>query len=388
MRKGREFMKIRYFDHAATTPVREEVIKEIIPYLGVEYGNPSSIYTLGRHNRKSIDEARLKVANAINAKQNEIYFTSCGSESDNLAIKGIMFANKNKGKHLITTKIEHPAVLNTCKWLEKNGYDVTYLNVDNNGKINLSDLESSIRLDTVLISIMFANNEIGTIQPIKEIGKIAKSKGIIFHTDAVQAIGNLKVDVEKLNIDALSMSGHKIYAPKGVGALYIKNGIKFDRIQHGGHQESNRRAGTENVAGIVGLGKAIELIYNEFEKYNSKLINLRDYYINQIENNVKNVRLNGDRIDRLPGNANISFKGIDAGELLLNLDANGICASAGSACTSGSLEPSHVLLAIGLKEEYAQGSLRVTFGKDNTKEDVDYLIGCLKKSVIRLKSIL
>lgn len=374
-------MKIRYFDHAATTPVREEVIKEIIPYFGVEYGNPSSIYTLGRHNRRAVDEARLKVANAINAKQNEIYFTSCGSESDNLAIKGIMFANKSKGKHLITTKIEHPAVLNTCGWLEKNGYDVTYLNVDDKGKINLSDLENSIRSDTVLISIMFANNEIGTIQPIKEIGEIAKSRGIIFHTDAVQAIGNVKVNVEELNIDALSMSGHKIYAPKGVGALYIKKDIKFERIQHGGHQESNRRAGTENVAGIVGLGKAIELIYNDFENYNSKLISLRDYYIKQIENNIEDVHLNGDRIDRLPGNANISFRGIDAGELLLNLDANGICASAGSACTSGSLEPSHVLLAIGLKEEYAQGSLRVTFGKDNTKEDVDYLIECLKHNL-------
>ncbi|MBP3503139.1 MAG: cysteine desulfurase NifS [Clostridia bacterium] len=378
-------MKIRYFDHAATTPVREEVIKEIIPYFGVEYGNPSSIYTLGRRNRKIIDESREKVAKAINAKSSEIYFTSCGSESDNLALKGIMSANKEKGKHLITTKIEHPAILNTCKWLEKNGYDVTYLNVDNNGKISLSELKNSIRLDTVLISIMFANNEIGTIQPIKEIGQIAKSNGIIFHTDAVQAIGNVKIDVQDLNIDALSMSGHKIYAPKGIGAVYIKNGIKFERIQHGGHQENNKRAGTENVAGIVGLGKAIELIYNDFEKYNAKLINLRDYYISEIEKNFENIHVNGDRIDRLPGNANISFKGIDAGELLLKLDSYGICASAGSACTSGSLEPSHVLLAIGLKEDYAQGALRVSFGKDNNKEDVQYLIDCIKKSINNLK---
>lgn len=380
-------MKIRYFDHAATTPVREEVIKEIIPYLGVEYGNPSSIYTLGRRNRKVIDESRGKVAKAINGKSSEIYFTSCGSESDNLALKGIMSANKEKGKHVITTKIEHPAILNTCKWLEKNGYDVTYLNVDNNGKINLSELKDSIRLDTVLISIMFANNEIGTIQPIKEIGQIAKANGIIFHTDAVQAIGNVKIDVQDLNIDALSMSGHKIYAPKGIGALYIRNGIEFEKIQHGGHQESNKRAGTENVAGIVGLGKAIELIYNNFESYNAKLINLRDYYINEIEKNFENIHLNGDRIDRLPGNANISFKGIDAGELLLKLDSYGICASAGSACTSGSLEPSHVLLAIGLKEDYAQGALRVSFGKDNNKEDVKYLIDCIKQSIKKLKDV-
>ena len=379
--------KIRYFDHAATTPVREEVIKEIIPYLGVEYGNPSSIYTLGRRNRKVIDESREKVAKAINGKSSEIYFTSCGSESNNLALKGIMSANKEKGKHIITTKIEHPAILNTCKWLEKNGYDVTYLNVDNNGKINLSELKDSIRLDTVLISIMFANNEIGTIQPIKEIGQIAKSNGIIFHTDAVQAIGNVKIDVQDLNIDALSMSGHKIYAPKGIGALYIRNGIKFEKIQHGGHQESNKRAGTENVAGIVGLGKAIELIYNDFESYNAKLINLRDYYISEIEKNFENIHLNGDRIDRLPGNANISFKGIDAGELLLKLDSYGICASAGSACTSGSLEPSHVLLAIGLKEDYAQGALRVSFGKDNNKEDVKYLIDCIKQSIKKLKDV-
>ena len=378
-------MKIRYFDHAATTPVRDEVLKEMIPYFGVEYGNPSSIYFLGRHNRKIIDESREKVAKSINAKTDEIYFTSCGSESDNLALKGIMSANKEKGKHLITTKIEHPAILNTGKWLEKNGYDVTYLNVDSNGKINLSELKEAIRLDTVLISVMFANNEIGTIQPIKEIGQIAKSNGIIFHTDAVQAIGNMKIDVQDLNIDALSMSGHKIYAPKGIGALYIRNGIKFEKIQQGGHQENNKRAGTENVAGIVGLGKAIELIYNDFEKYNTKLITLRDYYISEIEKNFKDTHLNGDRIDRLPGNANISFKGIDAGELLLKLDSYGICASAGSACTSGSLEPSHVLLAIGLKECYAQGALRVSFGKDNNKEDVQYLIDCIKRSINTLK---
>lgn len=380
-------MKTRYFDHAATTPVRSEVIKEMIPYFGIEYGNPSSIYTLGRRNKKVIEESRKKIAKAINANSNEIYFTSCGSESDNLAIKGIMFANNNKGKHLITTKIEHPAVLNTCKWLEKNGYQVTYLNVDEEGRINLNDLERAIRPDTVLISVMFANNEIGTIQPIKEIGLIAKSKGILFHTDAVQAIGNVKIDVQDLNIDALSMSGHKIYAPKGIGALYIKSGVKFERIQHGGHQEQNKRAGTENVASIVGLGKAIELIYKDFEIYNNKLINLRNFFISEITSTIKDVKINGDLKNRLPGNVNISFKGIDASQLLLELDSYGICASAGSACTSGSLEPSHVLLAIGLKEEYVQGTLRISFGLDNTIEDVKFLVECIKESIEQLKQI-
>ena len=380
-------MKTRYFDHAATTPVRSEVIKEIIPYFGIEYGNPSSIYTLGRRNKKVIEESRKKIAKEINANSNEIYFTSCGSESDNLAIKGIMFANSNKGKHLITTKIEHPAVLNTCKWLEKNGYQVTYLNVDKEGRINLNDLEQAIRQDTVLISIMFANNEIGTIQPIKEIGLIAKSKGILFHTDAVQAIGNVKIDVQDLNIDALSISGHKIYAPKGIGALYIKSGVKFERIQHGGHQEQNKRAGTENVASIVGLGKAIELIYKDFEIYNNKLINLRNFFISEITSTIKDVKINGDLKNRLPGNVNISFKGIDASQLLLELDSYGICASAGSACTSGSLEPSHVLLAIGLKEEYVQGTLRISFGLDNTIEDVKFLVECIKESIEQLKQI-
>lgn len=249
-------MNIRYFDYAATTPVRPEVLKEMMPFFEVEYGNPSSLYTLGRHNRKYVEEAREKVARAINAKKNEIYFTSCGSESDNLAIKGIMYANRDKGNHIITTKIEHPAVLNTCRWMEENGFEVTYLNVDENGKISLEELKNSIKNTTVLITVMFANNEIGTIQPIKEIGMIAREKGIIFHTDAVQAVGNILINVQDLNVDALSMSGHKIYAPKGVGALYIRNGIKFQRIQHGGHQELNKRAGTENVAGIVRIRKS------------------------------------------------------------------------------------------------------------------------------------
>ena len=374
-------MENKYFDHAATTAVREEVIKEMIPYMGVEYGNPSSVYSLGRKNRKVVENARAKVAQIINSNKNEIYFTSCGSESDNLAIKGIMFANKFKGNHMITTKIEHPAILNTCKWLERNGFEVTYLNVDENGKISLEELKQSIKSNTVLISIMFANNEIGTIQPIQEIGKIAKSKGIIFHTDAVQAMGNIKIDVKALNIDALSMSAHKFYGPKGVGALYIKEGIRFESIQTGGHQEKNKRAGTENVAGIVGLAKALELIYNDFETYNKNLLSLRNYYIDLIEQNIENVHLNGDRLDRLPGNANISFKGIDASELLLYLDQFGICASAGSACTSGSLEPSHVLVAIGLKSDYIQGALRTSFGRENTKKDIEFLVNCIKKYI-------
>ncbi len=367
-------MQIRYFDNAATTAVRPEVIKEMIPYLGVEYGNPSSLYTLGRRNHKAIDKARLQIAKALNCRSDEIYFTSCGSESDNLAIKGIMYANTNKGKHMITSKIEHPAVLNTCRWLEKNGYEVTYINVDENGKIDMEELKSSIRLDTVLISIMFANNEIGTVQPIEEIAEIAKQNNVIFHTDAVQAVGNVKIDVQEMKIDALSLSGHKLYAPKGIGALYVKNDINFERIQHGGHQEQNKRAGTENVASIIALGKAIELIYSDFESYNNHLKKLRDFYIKEIEQNIEDIKLNGDRINRLPGNANISFKNIDAGQLLLYLDSFGICASAGSACTAGSLEPSHVLLAIGLKEQYASGTLRTSFGKDNTIEDVKFLI--------------
>ena len=275
-------MRTIYFDHAATTPVREEVLKEMIPYLSYEYGNPSSMYTIGRRSRKAIETSREQIARVINAVKGEIFFTSCGSESDNLAIKGIMYANKEKGNHLITSKIEHPAILNTCRWMESNGFDVTYLNVDSNGKINLEDLENSIRDDTVLISIMFANNEIGTIQQIEEIGKIARSKNVIFHTDAVQAMGNVLIDVQKQNIDALSFSGHKLYAPKGVGGLYVRKGIMFDTIQHGGHQEHGKRAGTENVASIVGMGKAIELLNNEFEANNMKMTVLRDYYIEKI----------------------------------------------------------------------------------------------------------
>ena len=299
----------------------------------------------------------------------------------------VAFANKERGNHIITTKIEHPAVLHTCQHLEKDGFRVTYLNVDSDGLINLKELEEAITPQTILISVMFANNEIGTIQPIKEIGEIAKKHNIYFHTDAVQAIGNVRINVNQLNIDLLSMSAHKFYGPKGMGALYVRSGVKFEKIQDGGHQERNMRAGTENVAGIVGLGKAIELAYENFDEYNKKLTDLRDYYFSQVEEKIPDIKINGHRTKRLPGNANISFKFIEGESLLLYLDARGICASSGSACTSGSLDPSHVLLAIGLPHEIAHGSLRVTFGDDNTKEDVDFLVETLVEIVARLRNM-
>jgi cysteine desulfurase len=379
--------KIRYFDHAATTSTKEEVLKEMIPYFTLNYGNASSIYSIGRKSKKAVEDSRDKIAKAINADSKEIYFTACGSESDNLAIKGVAYANKERGNHIITTKIEHPAVLNTCKKLETQGFIVTYLNVNEDGLISLKELEEAITDKTILISIMFANNEIGTIQPIKEIGEIAKTHKIYFHTDAVQAIGNIRIDVKELNIDLLSMSAHKFYGPKGMGALYVKTGIKFEKIQDGGHQERNKRAGTENVAGIVGIGKAIELAYENFDEYNEKLTELRDYYISQVEEKIPYIKINGHRQKRLPGNANISFKFIEGEGLLLNLDMKGICASSGSACTSGSLDPSHVLLAIGLPHEIAHGSLRITFGDDNTKEDVDFLVNTLVEVVERLRNM-
>lgn len=374
-------MKIRYFDHAATTPVREEVIKEMMPYFGMEYGNASVMYSLGRNAKKAMNKARKRVAEALNAHSNEIYFTSCGSESDNLAIKGFVYANKDRGNHIITTKIEHHAVLDSCKTLEKQGINVTYLGVDEYGRISLEELVNAINTKTILISIMFANNEIGTIEPIEQIGKIAKEKNIVFHTDAVQAIGNELIDVKKLNIDMLSLSGHKFYAPKGVGALYVKNGINFSKLQDGGAQENGKRAGTENVAEIVGLGKAIELIYNEYNSYNEKLKKLRDYYITRVTNEIKGAKVNGDMVNRLPGNANISFKGVNGTKLLFELDKYGICASAGSACSTSNAEPSHVLTAIGLDKDLIEGTLRISFGKENTIEDVDFLIDTLKKII-------
>ena len=372
---------IRYFDHAATTGVKEEVLKEMLPYFNIEYGNPSSIYGIGRSVKRAIEGAREKVAKAINAKPNEIYFTGCGSESDNLAIKGIAYALKEKGNHIITSRIEHHAVLNSCKSLERDGFKVTYLNVDKDGLINLQELKETITDKTILITIMTANNEIGTIEPIEGIGKIAKKNNVYFHTDSVQAIGNIKIDVQKMNIDSLSMSAHKFYGPKGVGALYVKEGVPFIKLQDGGHQEKNKRAGTENTAGIIGLGKAIELAYKNIDEYNDKLQKLRDYYISEVEKKIPGTILNGHRTKRLPGNANISFKGVNGGDLLLKLDEKGICASTGSACNTGSTEPSHVLVSIGLKPEYLQGSLRTTFGYENTKEDIDYLLSSLKEII-------
>ncbi|MBQ9297841.1 MAG: cysteine desulfurase NifS [Clostridia bacterium] len=372
---------IKYFDHAATTAVSKEVLEAMLPYFSTEYGNASSMYSISRRARKAIEVARQKVAQAINAKPNEIYFTSGGSESDNLAIKGIAYANKNKGNHIITSKIEHHAVLETCENLEEEGFEVTYLDVDDKGFVHLDELKKAIKPNTILITIMFANNEIGTIEPIKEIGKIARDNNIYFHTDCVQAIGNVKIDVQDMNIDSLSMSGHKLYGPKGIGVLYVKDGIEFKKLQNGGHQENNKRAGTENVPGIVGMGKAIEIAYRDFEKNERHLKQLRDFFFSEIEKRVPNIKINGDRQKRLPGNCNVSFAKVDAEELLMKLDKKGICASAGSACSTGTTEISHVLKAIGLLDKTALGTLRLTFGKENTIEDVEFLVKAIEEIV-------
>lgn len=374
-------MEIRYFDNSATTKIKEEVLKEMFPYLSIQYGNPSSIYSIGRNAKRAIEEARKRVAEIINCKSEEIYFTSCGSESDNTALKGITYANQEKGKHIITSKIEHPAILNTCENLQKHGFEVSYVGVNKDGIINLQELKSLIRKDTILISVMFANNEIGTIQPIEEIAKIAHKNNILFHTDAVQAVGNIPINVKKMGIDMLSLSGHKIYAPKGIGALYIKNGIEFERFLDGGHQEKNKRAGTENVAQIVGLGKACQIANKDIEKYQEKLQGLRDYCLEKIKENIPDIHINGTMEKRLPGNINISFKGIDSNELLFRLDEFGICASGGSACSSGDSSPSHVLTAIGTPSELEKSAIRFTFGDFNTKEDVDYLVEVLSKII-------
>ena len=376
-----------YLDNSATTRLDEEVIKEMMPYLTEEYGNASSIYKLGRNTRNAVETAREKIAKAINAEPEEIYFTSEGTESDNTAIRGIAYNNKKKGNHIITSKIEHPAVLETCKQLEKEGFKVSYIDVDENGIINLEQLKNSIQDTTILISIMFANNEIGTIQPIKEIGTIARENNIYFHTDSVQAVGSLKIDVKEMNIDSLSMSAHKFYGPKGIGVLYVKKGIIFQKFMNGGHQERNKRAGTENVPAIVGMGKAIEIAYRDLEKHTKQIEELRDYYVNQVKDRIPYIKINGDMEKRLPGNSNISFRFIEGEGLLLNLDLKGICASSGSACTSGSLDPSHVLLAIGLPHEIAHGSLRISIGKYNTKEEIDYLTENLVEIVSRLREM-
>lgn len=380
-------MKNIYFDHAATTSVKPDVLEAMLPYFTEKYGNASSIYSLGRENKKAIDDAREKVAKALNALPKEIFFTSGGTEADNWALEGIAFANQAKGKHIITTNIEHHAILHTCKFLEKQGFEVSYVPVDNKGIVHVEDIEKAVRPDTILISIMFANNEIGTIQPIKEIGALAKEKEIYFHTDAVQAIGNIPIDVKDMNIDLLSLSGHKFYGPKGVGVLYIRDGVRISPMIHGGGQERGKRASTENVAGIVGLGKAIELATENVEQYNIKLMKLRDRAIKEILEKIPYSRLNGDEKNRLPGNVNISFEFIEGESILLMLDMKGICASSGSACTSGSLDPSHVLLAIGLPHEIAHGSLRLTFGEENTDSDLDYLLETLPPIIEKLRAM-
>lgn len=380
-------MKNVYMDYAATTYVKPEVLEEMMPFFTEKYGNPSSFYGISRETKMAIDKARSRVSKALNCDPNEIYFTGGGSEADNWAIKGIASAHRKKGNHIITTKIEHHAVLHTCEYLEKNGFEVTYLNVDKEGFIDLEELKNAITDKTILVSIMFANNEIGTIQPVKEIGEICRERKVLFHTDAVQAIGNIPVDVKEMNIDLLSLAGHKVYGPKGIGALYIRKGVRIDNLIHGGGQERARRAGTENTASIVGLGKAIELSTESLEEHNKKITKLRDRLIDGLLK-VPHTRLNGPRGEkRLPGNANITFEFIEGESILLSLDFEGVCASSGSACTSGSLDPSHVLLAIGLPHELAHGSLRLTLGDGSTDEDVDYVLEVVPPIIERLRNM-
>lgn len=376
-----------YFDNAATTKIRPEVLNQMMPFLTDEYGNASSIYTLGRTSKNAIETARKRVADAIGADADEIYFTSSGTEADNWALKGVASANSSKGKHIIVSSIEHHAILKPCEYLKKHGFDISYIPVTHEGIIDIKKLKESIRSDTVLISVMYANNEIGTIQPIEDIAKLAKEKSIYFHTDAVQAVGHIPIDVKKLGIDLLTISAHKLNGPKGVGALYIKKGTKIDQFMHGGDQEMKRRAGTENTAGIVGFGKAIQLAVTDIEKKNEYIKRLRDTAIEGILSNIPDTFLNGDASKRLPGNANICFKYVEGESILLHLDRLGICASTGSACTSASLEPSHVLLAIGISPELAHGSLRLTFSEENTIDEVKYLIKVLPDIIAKLRQM-
>lgn len=372
-------MNIIYFDNSATTKIKTEVLNEMMPFLTTDFGNASSLYSIGRKSKKAIEKARNQVAELINCNHNEIFFTAGGSESDNMALKGFVYANRQKGNHIITSKIEHPAILETCKNLEKQGFEVSYINVDENGFIKIDELKNAIKSSTILISVMTANNEIGTIQPIEEISKIAHDNNIVFHTDAVQAVGNMKIDVSKMGIDMLSLSGHKINAPKGIGALYIKNGIQVEKIINGGHQEKDKRAGTENVAGIVGLGKACEIASRNLETHIKYLSQLRDYYVRKIQSEMPNkIRINGSMEKRLPGNANISIKGLNSSEVIFKLDEKGICVSSGSACSSGNPKHSHVLQAINVPEEYLNCAIRTTFGGNNTFEEIDYLVKILK----------
>jgi cysteine desulfurase NifS len=375
-----------YLDNAATTPLRKEVLDAMMLYLINRFGNPSALYSYGQEAKKAIEEARDKVAAAIGASEDEIFFTSGGTESDNWALKGAAYALKDKGNHIITSSVEHHAILHTCQYLENQGFEITYLPVDEYGLVDPNELKRAIKDNTILVSIMYANNEIGTIEPIEELVKVAHEKGVLFHTDAVQAVGNVPVDVKKLNVDMLSMSAHKIYGPKGVGALYIRKGLRIDTLLQGGAQERNRRAGTENVAGVVGFGTAIELITKNIDEHIRKLTRLRDKLIDGILK-IPYTRLNGHPIKRLPGNVNVSFEFVDGESLILSLDMEGICVSSGSACTAGSIDPSHVLLAIGLPEEIAHGSLRLTIGEENTEEEIDTVINKLPKIVDRLRQM-
>ena len=377
--------KTIYLDHAATTATRKEVVDAMLPYFTESFGNPSSVYGFASQNKKAITDAREIIAKSLNTNTADIYFTAGGSESDNWALKATVEAYKEKGNHIITSKIEHHAILHTCEYLEKHGFEVTYLDVDESGRVKLDELKKAIRPTTILVSIMFANNEIGTIQPIKEIGEITSEKGILFHTDAVQAYGQVPIDVEELKIDMLSASGHKLNGPKGIGFLYIRKGLKLRSFVHGGAQERKRRAGTENVPGIVGLGKAVEIAFDTMKERTEKETQLRDYLIDRVLKEVPFTRLNGGREHRLPNNVNFSFQFIEGESLLIMLDMDGICGSSGSACTSGSLDPSHVLLAIGLPHEIAHGSLRLTLGEENTKEEIDFVIERIKAIETKLR---
>lgn len=379
--------KFLYLDNAATTKTAPEVLEAMLPYFTEKFGNPSSVYTFAAGNKEVVDVQRDRIAATLGAKSNEIYFTAGGSEADNWALKATADAYRDKGNHIITTKIEHHAILHTAQYLEKNGYEVTYLDVDEDGKVRLEDLKKAIRPETILISVMFANNEIGTIEPIKEIGQIAHEHGILFHTDAVQAYGQLPINVDECHIDMLSASGHKLNGPKGIGFLYIRKGVKIRSFIHGGAQERKRRAGTENVPGIVGIGTAAKRAADTREERTASEVEVRDYLIDRVLKEIPYSRLNGHRTDRLPNNANFSFRFIEGESLLIMLDGKGICASSGSACTSGSLDPSHVLLAIGLPHEIAHGSLRLTINEEITKEDIDYVVENLKAIIERLRNM-
>lgn len=379
--------KMIYLDNAATTKTAPEIVEAMLPYFSELYGNASSVYSFAGKSKEAMTKARETIANALGANANEIYFTAGGSEADNWALKATADAYKAKGNHIITTKIEHHAILHTCEYLEKQGFEVTYLDVDENGVVKLDQLKKAIRPTTILISVMFANNEIGTMEPIKEIGEIAKENGILFHTDAVQAFGQVPINVDELHIDMLSSSGHKLNGPKGIGFLYIRKGVKIRSFVHGGAQERKRRAGTENIPGIVGYGAAVERAMRTMKERTDKEKELRDYLIDRVLKEVPYTRLNGHRTNRLPNNANFSFQFVEGESLLIMLDQQGICASSGSACTSGSLDPSHVLLAIGLPHEIAHGSLRLTLSEEITKEDIDFVIETIKNVVTRLRNM-